>query len=681
MKFFYMPLAFLFLWFHYGTAQELQKKHTVVKGETVYQISKNYNVSIAEIFKLNPNSVDVIYVNDILNIPNTNSNTTSNTNNISSNSTNSPKEKSYNVKRGETKYGLSKRFGISIISLENQNPHIKEGLQAGHILKINSKNNTSIQSSNEVVKTNINTNTSHLVLKGETLYGISKKYNLSVNELKEANSNALTGILQTGVVLKIPVSGQTAPKFTQNKYTVKKGDTKYGLSKKFNVSIKELEASNPQIVTMLHYDITINVPSISDKLVTNTNSNKPNEASKINDISDSKQKSSDAIKAESETNNTDIKNKDFNVSSENYHNLSLSIDKTKVNKILIVLPFTNNEFNEYLEGSSEFNATSNQFIKKNIELYKGAKIAIDSAKSLGLNFEIDILKIDNGNKEEKLSLDTKTNNFEAYHSILSPYYQNETESIANFLSNKNIPVVTAISTSSDKKINNLYETLPSVHIQKLKLIEYLNSKNGNIVLISDIEREENRNFLLAHSPNSKIIKANKKGRITNNELVSKLDKVKMNYIIIDSKRSRVFLNSTNLLLRELSNYNIQMAVLESSIIPDSKSISSKRYKVLNMIYPTLNQSNNNSQTLLFTENYKNLYNSVATENAIFGFDITLDFLLRISQSISFEETVIKDKTEYLSLKFDYMKDDSGKYINNEVLILEYNKKKTFEESN
>ena len=131
----------------------------------------------------------------------------------------------------------------------------------------------------------------------------------------------------------------------------------------------------------------------------------------------------------------------------------------------------------------------------------------------------------------------------------------------------------------------------------------------------------------------------------------------------------------------MSNYSIQLAVLESSIIPDTKNISSKRFKVLNMIYPTLNQSHNNSQTLLFFENYKNSYKSEVTEDAVYGFDITLDFILRMSQSVSFEETVKNDKTEYLTLKFDYRKGDSGKYINNEVLILEYNKKKSFKEDN
>lgn len=673
-------MTFFFMWFQYGTTQELQKKHTVIKGETVYQISRKYNVSIAEIYKLNPNSESVIYVNDILIIPKINNGTTSNTNDVSSSLTNNSKEIIYTVKRGDTKYGLSKRIGISITSLEQQNPHIKKGLQAGHVLNINSKNNTSIQPSNEVVKLNNNTNTSHLVLKGETLYGISKKYNLSINELKEANSDVPTDILQTGVILKIPLSGQDVSNFTKDKYTVRKGDTKYGLSKKFNVTINELESSNPQIVTMLHYGITINVPSYSDKSLAKTISSEPeNEASIVNDIPDLNQKTSEAIKAESETNNSDIKNNDIVNSTENYQNLTLSLNKTKKNDILFVFPFTNDEFNDYLAGNLEFKNVSDQFFIKNIEFYKGAKIAIDSAKSLGLNFKIDLLKINNGNKDDKLSLNEKTHNFEAYNSILSPYYLDESKSIANLVTNRNIPVVTTTSSTSLKKTNNLFEALPSIHFQKLKLIEYLNSKKGNIVLISDIDREVNRNFILEHTPDAKIIKTNKNGRITNKELVSKLDNANKNYIIIDSKRSRVFLNSTNLMLRELSNYSIQLAVLESSIIPDSKTISSKRYKVLNMIYPTINQSNNGSQISIFTENYKNSYNSEVTLDAIYGFDITLDFILRMSQSISFEETVKKNKTEYLTLKFDYRRSDSRKYFNNEVLILEYNKKTSFKE--
>lgn len=658
-----MLLALFLLSIPSGTAQGILKTHTVTKGETVYQISRKYKVSVNEIFKLNPNSEKVIYINDILTIPNSNNSSTLNSNNGSLNSTNNSKPLTYTVKKGDTKYGLSKRFGITIGSLEDQNPHINNGLQAGHFLNINSENNGDTKSSNSVVQTNKTANKSHLVLRGETLYGISKKYNLSINELKEANSDVLTDILQTGVVLKIPVSGQDVSNFTQDKYTVRKGDTKYGLSKKFNVSINELETSNPQIVTMLHYGITINVPSSSNELFVTTDSNNP-----VVNTSDLNKKSSDSIQVVSENNI-------LNPLSGNYHNLSLSIDKIKKNKILIILPFTNNEFDDYING----NSISDHFIKQNIEFYKGAKIAIDSAKSLGLNFEIDLLKIDKSTKKEEISSLSKTKNLETYNGILSPYYKDETKSIADLVSNINIPVVTTLSFSSDKKLNNIYEALPSINIQKLKLIDYLNSKNGNIVLISDIDREENRNFLLIHSPSAKIIKTNKNGRITKNKLVSKLDKTKMNYIIIDSKRNSVFLNSTNLILRELSNYDIQLAVLESSIIPDNKNISSKRFKILKMIYPTLNHSNNNSQKLLFAENYKNSYKSEATENAVFGFDITFDFLLRMSQSISFEETIKKNKTEYLALKFDYRKGDEVKYINNDVLIVEYNNKKSSNE--
>ena len=112
----------------------------------------------------------------------------------------------------------------------------------------------------------------HKVLKGETLYGISKKYNASIDVLKLLNPTLETKGLQEGIYLKVPKQSmvvvaptsntnlQVTPKPVRNEtapvinnttngtvaqyHTVVSGETLYGLSKKFNCTTTQLKDWN-----------------------------------------------------------------------------------------------------------------------------------------------------------------------------------------------------------------------------------------------------------------------------------------------------------------------------------------------------------------------------------------------------------------------------------------------------
>ncbi len=92
----------------------------------------------------------------------------------------------------------------------------------------------------------------HKVVKGETLYSLSKKYKYSVSELKELNQ-LTSNSLSIGQELKIPMVEKAIDKETIKEeispvkpttHTVVKGDTFYSISKKYKLSIKELQDLN-----------------------------------------------------------------------------------------------------------------------------------------------------------------------------------------------------------------------------------------------------------------------------------------------------------------------------------------------------------------------------------------------------------------------------------------------------
>ncbi len=97
----------------------------------------------------------------------------------------------------------------------------------------------------------------YIVQKGDSLWSIAKKYNMTVDDLKSMN-NLTSNLLSIGQVLKV---GNTY----QNTYVVQKGDSLWSIAKKYNTTVDDLKSMN---------NLTSNLLSIGQVLkVGNTNQN------------------------------------------------------------------------------------------------------------------------------------------------------------------------------------------------------------------------------------------------------------------------------------------------------------------------------------------------------------------------------------------------------------------------
>lgn len=89
----------------------------------------------------------------------------------------------HKVKQGQTLYALARRYGTSVKKIRGANPALDQVLKVGQIVKV--------PYDQSIVRLNAKT---HTVSAGETLYAISRKYGLTVEQLKKLNnltSNAL----------------------------------------------------------------------------------------------------------------------------------------------------------------------------------------------------------------------------------------------------------------------------------------------------------------------------------------------------------------------------------------------------------------------------------------------------------------------------------------------------------
>lgn len=230
-------------------------KHTVVSGESIYSIAKKYDVSESDIFELNPKSKGtLLQLKTVLLIPNKKSKSKNNKEVSSSKNSN----ETHIVESGESLYKIAKKYDISLEKLKELNPDIKpESIQIGDKIVVSAKKVKEAHKEKETPKenkpketktvvaevanpvnpTNMDSNLCtdelgnkvHTVTKGETLYRLSKKYKVSVKDLEEMNPE---------IIANLPIGYEVV---------IKKGDVE--LSKHQNEIVnspKEVEELSPE---------------------------------------------------------------------------------------------------------------------------------------------------------------------------------------------------------------------------------------------------------------------------------------------------------------------------------------------------------------------------------------------------------------------------------------------------
>jgi cell wall-associated NlpC family hydrolase len=326
MKFMKVCFCFIIIFFFNSLSifsQEKYQQHTVVKGETISEIAKQYSVKPSEIYELNPDARNGIKFKTVLLIPAKAKKSSVSTSKI----VNNLPEITHEVLTKETLYGIAKQHNITIEDLYKINPDLeKEGLKKGQIIKIphtafedlvitkepekaievkkpnDSKKNIPKQ---EIVvapkadeKMDIPTEgIVYEVLPRESFYSIAKKHKITVADLQKSNATLVTKSLKVGQKIRIPVKAaanaslvvekaekdtssaqqrdkQAKPiavlpqpiienKKVENEISreVLPKETKYGIAKEYGITVAELEKQNPEIIKKLPIGYLLKISS------------------------------------------------------------------------------------------------------------------------------------------------------------------------------------------------------------------------------------------------------------------------------------------------------------------------------------------------------------------------------------------------------------------------------------
>lgn len=187
--------------------------YIVKKGDTLYSIAAANNTTVDELKKANNLTSNILSTGQLLKIP----------------SALLP-ESTYIVKKGDSLYSIANKYNTTVDELKRINNLTSNILSIGQVLKLPSDKVSDVEKEENTI--------SYTVQKGDSLYSIARKYSTTIDKIKDLN-NLTTNLLSIGQVLLIPTDTNL-----ETTYTVQKGDSLYSIAKKYDTTVDRLKQLN-----------------------------------------------------------------------------------------------------------------------------------------------------------------------------------------------------------------------------------------------------------------------------------------------------------------------------------------------------------------------------------------------------------------------------------------------------
>ena len=191
--------------------------YIVKKGDSLYSIAQKFNTTIGALKAINKLNGNILQPGQILQLPNFVTFNTDPTEVIV-----------YQISKGDTLYSIAQNYGVSINDIINYNQ------LANTLLSVNQQILIPV---NQVTETGKEPHINYIIKRGDTLYNIAKRYNITPKELMEYN-NLTSNLLNIGNTILIPQEKQYL------NYFVRTNDTLENIAERFNTTVEEIMKVN-----------------------------------------------------------------------------------------------------------------------------------------------------------------------------------------------------------------------------------------------------------------------------------------------------------------------------------------------------------------------------------------------------------------------------------------------------
>ncbi|WP_078544281.1 C40 family peptidase [Litchfieldia alkalitelluris] len=213
-----------------------QDTYQVRHGDTLWSIAKNHNLSTTELKQLNHLTSDMIYIGQVLN--------------VTIGETPITKPSIYSVKSGDSLSSIARQYTMTVIELKLLNNLTSDLIHPGQTLIVKGENTS------EAYPT---TTSQYTVVAGDSLSAIAKRFNITVQELMGLNQ-LTSDVIFIGQTLKVSgVPNENSSTGQLQNYSVQVGDSLTGIARKFNTTVNQLKSLNQLTSDTIYIGQTLKV--------------------------------------------------------------------------------------------------------------------------------------------------------------------------------------------------------------------------------------------------------------------------------------------------------------------------------------------------------------------------------------------------------------------------------------
>lgn len=603
------------------------------------------------------------------------------------------KFKAHTVQAGDTVESIAKKYKVSVSDIYALNPDAKRKLSPNAVLII--PNDSGLSSAAQEVTKELIGYKDHKVKRKETLYSISKEYNVEIEDIKKHNKSLYSENLRKGDDIRIPryktIVSKVTPGASLKKYTVQPKEGKWRVAYKFGITVDELETLNPGMNAVLQPGDIINVPGSSDEKVIDDNYNyytvqksegyyrlkvklgltqeqleKLNPELKIDGL-----KEGMVLKVPQSTSVGEV------VGSVEKTNLSRSLKNLKTKKIAVMLPFRLNRVDTDSVQEAKALMRNDRRLSVSLDFHSGVLMAVDSAKQLGISTKLKVF--DTQDQLSEVSKILNSNDLSSYDAIIGPLMPNNLDRVARAVQKDGVPVISPI-TKPDQLFENVFQTVADTDVLERAIINFIKSDslNQNVIIIADNANTAVSNRLKSEFRNARQVfsRKNKNGNDAYYIMASDLSGAftsGKNYVFLETANEALVSTVTSM-LNGMSNRNQEIIIVTTKMNDafEGPNVSNFHLANLKFHYPSINRSIHPDQPDSFVKAYKQKYGIEPNKFAVRGFDLTLDVLLRLASDDNLYKASTNDiETQYTENKFRYSKKISGGYYNEAVYVVKY----------
>lgn len=541
------------------------------------------------------------------------------------------------VAKGDNPYNIAKKYGMSLEELLRLNPSIKDGKVAiGDKINIKAGKNAP-----PVKKTPKAETLGQIIIQPkQTIYGVTRQYNITEEQLRIWNPNLGTGF-QIGERINLPLSkiqqygGVLAPKDTTPKentstapvveqparpadtnaysntgtssdnyltYTVAPGDTTFGIINKFGVTLEQISALNPALSSGLQPGMVLKLKKLEAAYV---------------------KKDNGAL------------------------------------NVVLMLPFG------YDSGDSKYRSLSLDFLS-------GAKLAVE--RNVAQGKKINVRVVDAGSEQTFKNSLTQINK-DNTDLIIGPFFKSNVMDVLDYVRAQRIPVVSPFANAEElQNYDNLVIIETSEKVFANRIADEVKSAYANqkIYILSDPSGANAtlvQNEIKSKIKNADIVVVRNASDIQADTNITTGQKAPVIAVMADDDETALqnFANRMISLSREVSGnrgFSMHYSTYFNKKMDDLSQVS-----FVFLVDRTINDEGDFEKEVL--GDFKEKYCKMPGKYAVIGFDVVNDMLSRENSQGELFKQMSRSQTQ-LASKFEFVRaKPNGAYVNTGYRVVRY----------